>query len=145
MASPRSVTSLKQALVRTSQNRTTPSLLKLHNSASFVGLKATFSIPAAWPLSSVENLTLGFSGFPSTRVSPVSLAFVHYSHANSQTRKVLSAEPVATRVPGGFHAIDLKLDAVLDLVTFGSRIPPTSKAQQPLMNLGLCMADSSSY
>jgi hypothetical protein len=70
MASPRSVTSLKQALVRTSQNRTTPSLLKLHNSASFVGLKATFSIPAAWPLSSVENLTLGFSGFPLTRVSP---------------------------------------------------------------------------
>lgn len=39
--------------------------------------------------------------------------------ANSQTRKVLSAEPVATKVPGGFHAIDRKLDAVLvNLVAF---------------------------
>lgn len=63
-ASPSPDTSLKQALVRTSQNLTTPSLLTLHSSASLVGLKATFSIGAAWPLSSVENLTCAFSGFP---------------------------------------------------------------------------------
>lgn len=56
-ASPRPFTSLKHALVLTSQNLTTPSLLTLHSSASLVGLKATFSIEAEWPLSSVENLT----------------------------------------------------------------------------------------
>lgn len=50
--------------MRTSQNLTTPSALTLHSSASLVGLKATFSTEAVWPLSSVENLTFGFSGFP---------------------------------------------------------------------------------
>lgn len=63
-ASPRPFTSLTQALVRTSQNLTTPSLLTEQSSASLTGLKATFSIGAAWPFSSVEKRTLGFSGFP---------------------------------------------------------------------------------
>jgi hypothetical protein len=47
---------------------TTPSLLTLQSSASLTGLKAIFSIPAKWPLSSVENRTLGFSGFPAARL-----------------------------------------------------------------------------
>lgn len=51
------------AFVLTSQNLTTPSELTLHNSASLTGLNATFSIPAEWPLSSVEYLTFGLSGF----------------------------------------------------------------------------------
>lgn len=63
-ASPRPLTSLTQFLVRTSQNLTTPSLLTLHSSASLTGLKATFSMGAAWPLSSVEKRTLALSGFP---------------------------------------------------------------------------------
>lgn len=46
-ASPRPFTSLMQALVRTSQNLTTPSLLTEQSSASLTGLKATFSIGAA--------------------------------------------------------------------------------------------------
>lgn len=45
-ASPSPLTSLKQALVLTSQNLTTPSVLTLHSSASLVGLKATFSTDA---------------------------------------------------------------------------------------------------
>lgn len=64
-ASPRPLISLMQVFDRTSQNFTTPSLLTLHNSASFTGLKATFSIGAEWPFKSVEKRTFGFSGFPS--------------------------------------------------------------------------------
>lgn len=106
-ASPSPRTSLKHALVRTSQNLTTPSLLTLHNSASFVGLNATFSIEAEWPLSSVENLTCGFSGFPAR--CQMRLCHFHgqtVAGTNSHTRSVLSADPVATSVPCGFHAID---------------------------------------
>lgn len=68
-ASPSPLTSLTQALVRTSQNLTTPSLLTEQSSASLTGLNATFSIGAAWPFSSVEKRTLGFSGFPWALVS----------------------------------------------------------------------------
>lgn len=68
-ASPRPLTSLKHALVRTSQKRTVPSLLTLHSSASLVGLKATLSMGAVWPSRRVENLTCSFSGFPATRQS----------------------------------------------------------------------------
>lgn len=85
-ASPRPLISLMAAFVLTSQNFTTPSLLTLQSSASFTGLKATFSIPAVWPLSSVEYRTLGLSGF--------------------HTRRVLSTDPVAIRVPVGFHPIE---------------------------------------
>lgn len=63
-ASPRPLTSLTQAFVLTSQNLTTPSSLTLHSSASLTGLKATFCIDAACPLSSVEKRAMGFSGFP---------------------------------------------------------------------------------
>ena len=56
-ASPSPLTSLKHALVRTSQNLTTPSLLTLHSSASLTGLNATFSTEVVWPFRSVENLT----------------------------------------------------------------------------------------
>jgi hypothetical protein len=45
--SPRPFTSLTQALVLTSQNLTTPSLLTEQSSASLTGLNATFSIGAA--------------------------------------------------------------------------------------------------
>lgn len=98
-ASPRPLTSLTQALVRTSQNLTTPSLLTEQSSASLTGLKATFSIGAAWPFSSVEKRTLGFSGFPRTLVNsqigrPSRVRLVY-----SQTRSVLSAAPVAIRLP----------------------------------------------
>lgn len=68
-ASPSPLTSLTQALVRTSQNLTTPSLLTEQSSASLTGLNATFSMGAAWPFSSVEKRTLGFSGFPWALVS----------------------------------------------------------------------------
>lgn len=64
LASPRSLISLVQVFDLASQNRATPSLLRLHSSASLVGLKATFSIGPEWPLSSVEKRTFGFSGFP---------------------------------------------------------------------------------
>ena len=64
------------ALVLTSQIRTVPSFEQLANSASFVGLKATFSIAAECPRSSVECLKEGRSGFH-TRIealaSPVAM------------------------------------------------------------------------
>lgn len=93
-ASPRPVTSLKHALVRTSQNLTTPSLLTLHSSASLVGLKATFSIGAAWPLSSVENLTCAFSGFP----TPSKAHHQHTVHCPHLTRESLK-QPFSPRLP----------------------------------------------
>ena len=62
-ASPRPFTSLMTAFVLTSQNFTTPSLLTEASSASLTGLKATLSIAAAWPFSSVEYFTFGRSGF----------------------------------------------------------------------------------
>lgn len=86
IASPRPLTSFTQPLVRTSQNLTAPSRPTLHNSMSLTGLKATFSTPASWPLSSVEYRTFGRSGF--------------------QTRNDLSAAPVAIWVPNGFQSMD---------------------------------------
>jgi hypothetical protein len=121
-ALPRPLTSLMQAFVLTSQNLTTPSLLTLQSSASLTGLKATFSIPARCPFSSVEKRTLGFSGFPKTYWSvdrptsePRGDPTGHHINAastwrnNSQTRSVLSEEPVATRLPSGFQAIERRL------------------------------------
>lgn len=108
-ASPSPFTSLMQALVRTSQNLTTPSLLTEQSSASLTGLKATFSIAAAWPLSSVEKRTFGFSGFPGKLVSHQIRRTCRVRLSHSQTRSVLSAAPVAIKLPWGFHAIERML------------------------------------
>lgn len=118
-ASPRPLTSLTQAFVLTSQNLTTPSSLTLHSSASLTGLKATFCIDAACPLSSVEKRAMGFSGFPgwlSAAARPWYRRIFLFEHESvqqgsseyeySQTRRVLSEAPVATRFPRGFHAMD---------------------------------------
>lgn len=73
-ASPRPLTSLVHVFPLASQNLATPSLLKLHSSASFTGLKATFSMAAEWPFSSVEKRTFGFSGFPGASQSVLEVA-----------------------------------------------------------------------
>lgn len=109
--SPRPLISLIHILDRTSQNLTTPSLLTLHSSASFTGLKATFSMGAECPFKSVENRTFGFSGFPAQAESQLR-RFTHLNECINcyvQTRRVLSEDPVATRVPRGFQAIERML------------------------------------
>lgn len=93
-AEPSPGTSLIHFPARTSQIFNTPSALTLHSSASLTGLKATFSMLALWPLSSVVLRTLGFSGF--------------------QTRRVLSTAPVAMRVPVGFQLMHLILSSLLE-------------------------------
>lgn len=93
-AEPSPETSLIHFPARTSQIFNTPSALTLHSSASLTGLKATFSMLALWPLSSVVLRTLGFSGF--------------------QTRRVLSTAPVAMREPVGFQLMHLILSSLLD-------------------------------
>lgn len=74
----------RQFLFRTSQNLQVPSSETEASSASLTGFQATCSMAPAWPRSSVLYLTSAFSGF--------------------QTRSVLSAAPVAMRVPSGFQA-----------------------------------------
>src|SRR5689334_19670304 len=90
-ALPRPLTSLMHVLVLTSQNLTTPSLLTLQSSASLTGLKAIFSIPAKCPLSSVENRTLGFSGFPAARPGQL-VALGDYVHACAEAMVLTNTE-----------------------------------------------------
>jgi hypothetical protein len=85
LATPKFLTSLTQALVLTSQIRAVPSSLTLQSSASFTGLKATLAMAAECPFSSVENRTLGFSGFPKiTWSTPSWLRTLQVQHTDSQ-------------------------------------------------------------
>jgi hypothetical protein len=93
------------AFDRTSQNRTNPSVLQLASSFSLIGWNATRSSETA-PLTptarnSVEFLTFGFSGF--------------------HIRRVRSAAPVATNVPGAFHD-SVRMKCEEETLTLGRRL-----------------------
>lgn len=108
--SPPSETVAVQFLLRTSQNLQVPSLETDVSSASLIGFHPTATIPPVCPRNSVLLVTFGLSGF--------------------HTRSVRSAEPVAIRVPVGFHAIERMLSSVsLKIVRKTSNYPLACKAR----------------